>query len=532
MVGTEGDRNVKLQERIDIDLEDLLVKLPSNIQGVIRDREDMGDLLEIILDLGRLPEARFPDKTLILSANEVTSEEIQYVMDCVGDFGGDNRAGIERTLHRISAIRNRNGRTIGLTVRVGRAVYGTVRIIEDLIASGKSILLLGKPGVGKTTMLREVARVLADDANKRVIVVDTSNEIAGDGDVPHPGIGRARRMQVRSPEYQHSVMIEAVENHMPEVIIIDEIGTELDANASRTIAERGVQLVATAHGNTLQNLIMNPTLSDLVGGIQSVTLGDIEASRRRTQKSVLERRAPPTFDTLVEIQSWSRVIVHPDVTEVVDKILRGFSYTPQTRIINDDGQIERTFISNRDDRSMEAIDTPTLSGSLTVESGNDDVLEVPEKMVTILPYGVNKGKLQDALHKTNGSIGIVSRIDEADLLVTTKNYYRRRTQALLMAEKKGKPVYVLRKNTVTQIEQFIKAISRKKGKKVSEELLTNAVKEAERAVQQIGQGKAEIELHPQGSYVRHLQHQIADQYGLKSASSGREPSRHVVISRL
>lgn len=530
--GTEGDRNVKLQERIDIDLEDLLVKLPSNIQRVIRDREDMGDLLEIILDLGRLPEARFPDKTLILSANEVTSQEIQHVMDCVGDFGDDNRAGIERTLHRISAIRNRNGRIIGLTVRIGRAVYGTVRIIEDLIASGKSILLLGKPGVGKTTMLREVARVLADDANKRVIVVDTSNEIAGDGDVPHPGIGRARRMQVRSPEYQHSVMIEAVENHMPEVIIIDEIGTELDANASRTIAERGVQLVATAHGNTLQNLIMNPTLSDLVGGIQSVTLGDIEASRRRTQKSVLERRAPPTFDTLVEIQSWSRVIVHPDVKDVVDKLLRGFSYTPQTRIINDDGQIERTFISNRTDSSMEAIDMPTLRGSLTAEPRNDGALEVVEKTVAILPYGVNKGKLQDALVKTNGSVGIVSRIDDADLLVTTKNYYRRRTQALLMAEKKGKPVYVLRKNTVTQIEQFIKAISRQKGKKVSEELLTNAVKEAEKAVQQIGQGKVEVELNPQGSYVRHLQHQIADQYGLKSASSGREPSRHVVISRL
>jgi len=521
-----------LQDRIDIDLEALLVKLPLNIQGVIRNREDIGDLLEVILDLGRLPEARFSDKTVILSANEVTSEEIQHVMDRVGDFGEDNRAGIERTLHRISAIRNRNGRVIGLTLRIGRAVYGTVRIIEDLIASGKSILLLGKPGVGKTTMLREVARVLADDANKRVMIVDTSNEIAGDGDVPHPGIGRARRMQVKSPQYQHSVMIEAVENHMPEVIIIDEIGTELDADASRTIAERGVQLVATAHGNTLQNLIMNPTLSDLIGGIQSVTLGDIEASRRRTQKSVLERRAPPTFDTLVEIQSWSKVIVHPDVADVVDRVLRGVSSTPQTRIINDDGEIERTVVPGRNNRSVETLDVPVKNRSLTVESRNDGVLGVAERMIAVLPYGVNKGKLQDALHKTNGPIEIVSRIDDADLLVTTKNYYRRRTQALLMAEKRGKPVYVLRKNTLTQIEQFVRAISRQKGNKVSEELLTNAVKEAERAVAQIGQGDIEVELNPQGSYVRHLQHQIADQYGLKSASSGREPSRHVVISRL
>lgn len=301
-----------MQERIDTDLDSLIEKLPAHIREPLERRDDIEELLEVVVDLGRKPEARFPMDTVSLDSREVTEEDIQYVLDRIGHFGDDNRAGIERTLHRISAIRNRRGKIIGLTLRIGRAVYGTIRIIEDLILTGKSVLLLGKPGVGKTTMLREVARVLADDAGKRVIVVDTSNEIAGDGDIPHRGIGGARRMQVSTPALQHSVMIEAVENHMPEVIIIDEIGTEMDANASRTIAERGVQLVATAHGNTLENLIANPTLADLIGGVHAVTLGDDEARRRRTQKTVLERRAPPTFDILVEIQGWNRLAVHPD----------------------------------------------------------------------------------------------------------------------------------------------------------------------------------------------------------------------------
>ncbi|GAI21524.1 unnamed protein product, partial [marine sediment metagenome] len=270
-------------------------------------------LLEVVLDLGRSSEARFPQREVVLSPKEVDEQDIDYVASRVSSFGDDNRAGIERTLHRISAIRNRKGRIIGLTCRVGRAVFGTIKVIEDLIQSGKSVLLLGHPGVGKTTMLREVARVLADDLNKRVIIVDTSNEIAGDGDIPHPAIGHARRMQVTTPTMQHAVMIEAVENHMPEVIVIDEIGTELEAQAARTIAERGVQLVGTAHGNTLENLMMNPTLSDLIGGIQTVTLGDEEAKRRGTQKSILERMSPPTFDIVVEIQDWDKVAIHPDV---------------------------------------------------------------------------------------------------------------------------------------------------------------------------------------------------------------------------
>ena len=322
------------------DLDTLLDVLPTRIGEAIRDRPNNYALLEIVLDLGRLPEARYPHEEAILSDDEVTDDDIEYVVSRIGEFTSDNRAGIERTLHRISCIRNRKGRIVGLTCRVGRAVFGTIRIIEDLVRTEQSVLLLGRPGVGKTTMLREVARFMADDLNKRVIVVDTSNEIAGDGDIPHPGIGSARRMQVPAPELQHAVMIEAVENHMPEVIVIDEIGTDLEAAAARTIAERGVILIATAHGNALENLIMNPTLSDLVGGIQSVTLSDEEARRRGTQKAILERRAPPTFDVLVEIQSYNQVAIHKNVAETVDAILRGYEVPPEMRELTAEGEVK------------------------------------------------------------------------------------------------------------------------------------------------------------------------------------------------
>ncbi|HEX6128170.1 MAG TPA: AAA family ATPase, partial [Candidatus Limnocylindria bacterium] len=313
--------------------------LPDEIVARLRTVASRADLLEVVMDLGRHPEARFTHGEEVLLDREVTEADIAHVIDHIGAFGDDNRAGIERTLHRISAIRNRAGKVVGLTCRIGRAVFGTIDIIRDMVEAGQSLLILGRPGVGKTTMLREVARVLADDLGKRVIVVDTSNEIAGDGDIPHPGIGDARRMQVRTPTEQHAVMIEAVENHMPEVIVIDEIGTELEAAAARTIAERGVQLVGTAHGNTLDNLMLNPTLSDLVGGIQPVTLGDEEARRRGTQKTVLERKAPPTFDVLVEIVERDRVIVHRNVAETVDAILRGHMVPPEQRW-REDGQLK------------------------------------------------------------------------------------------------------------------------------------------------------------------------------------------------
>lgn len=321
-----------MQHAITDDLEALLVALPPAIHGAVNQLENRGELLEIVMDLGRLPEGRFPEGEVILSTQPVTDADLQYVVERIGEFGDDNRAGIERTLHRISALRNRKGKVVGLTCRIGRAVLGSIALIRDIVEQGQSILILGRPGVGKTTLLREIARVLADEANKRVVVVDTSNEIAGDGDIPHPGIGRARRMQVARTAEQHAVMIEAVENHMPQVIVIDEIGTELEAAAARTIAERGVQLVATAHGNSLNNLLVNPTLSDLVGGIQTVTLGDEEARRRHTQKSILERKAPPTFDVVVEQQSWQELIVHRDVADTVDTMLRGQRVLAEERL--------------------------------------------------------------------------------------------------------------------------------------------------------------------------------------------------------
>src|SRR5205823_4674814 len=329
-------RQIHITDNLDL----LLKVLPPTVGAALQQQADLDTLLEVVLDLGRRPEARFPGRVLYLNEEYVGHEDIRSVTSRVGAFGKDNRAGIERTLHRISAIRNRQGEIIGLTCRVGRAVFGTVDIVRDVIESGQSVLLVGRPGVGKTTLLREAARVLSDEIGKRVVVVDTSNEIAGDGDIPHPGIGRARRMQVPYPELQHAVMIEAVENHMPEVIVIDEIGTEQEAFAARTIAERGVQLVGTAHGNSLENLLMNPTLSDLIGGIQAVTLSDEEAKRRGTQKTVLERKSPPTFDIVIEIMEQDKMAIHHDVATTVDRMLRGIPPRPEMRERAPDGQIE------------------------------------------------------------------------------------------------------------------------------------------------------------------------------------------------
>lgn len=529
-----------MHKLIDSDLELLIEKIPERIREQLLQREDINELLEVVIDLGREPEARFLKESMLLTSIEVTEEDIQHVLDRISPFGEDNRAGIERTLHRISAIRNRSGKVIGLTLRVGRAVYGTIRVIEDLILSGQSVLLLGKPGVGKTTMLREVARVLADDARKRVVVVDTSNEIAGDGDVPHAGIGRARRMHVASPTRQHSVMIEAVENHMPEVIIIDEISTEMEAGAARTIAERGVQLVATAHGNTLDNLIINPTLSDLVGGVHTVTLGDIEARRRRTQKTVQERQSPPTFEVLVEIQGWNLVTVHPDVADTVDRILRGFSVSPESRWIDDEGIIQRERSAPRNSNKPVQQDRRTEYTVQRVDEvvdeyddNGDEYYDPPVAMTKILPYGVNKGKLHQAVESLGAPVEIVDAIGQADMLLTTKNFYRRRTQALKMAEDRGKPVYVLRKNTLPQIQQFVQAVTRRRTSGQTEHLDAPdiAVKEVEQAVSRVDGGENEVSLKPQNSYVRHVQHQIAEKLGFSSASSGKEPSRHVVIYR-
>jgi stage III sporulation protein SpoIIIAA len=493
-------------KRITDDLDALLERLPPHISVPLLEQGDRSDLLEVVMDLGRPAEARFPDREVVLSEREVTEEDIEYVVSRIAIFGGDNRAGIERTLHRISAIRNRERRIVGLTCRVGRAVFGTIRIIEDLIESGKSILLLGRPGVGKTTMLREVARVLADNMKKRVIIVDTSNEIAGDGDIPHPAIGHARRMQVPTPQLQHAVMIEAVENHMPEVIVIDEIGTELEAQAARTIAERGVQLVATAHGNTLENLIMNPTLSDLIGGIQTVTLGDEEARRRGTQKSILERKAPPTFEIVVEIQDWDHVVIHSDVGEVVDALLRGRPILPEVRWLDETAELRREQIAPaKKPRARKA-----LVGTTT----------------RIYPFGINKSRLEQAAKGLELSVDIVSDLAQASLLITSKGYYRRKPQTILDAEAAGIPIYVLKNSKISQMERCLASIF---DVELREDPFSLAIKEVEDAIAQVMEGKPSVELSPQNSYLRMLQHQLAERYSLSSHSIGREPRRRVRI---
>jgi stage III sporulation protein SpoIIIAA len=524
------------------DLDDLLHVLPLSLADPLRQMPELAELLEVVMDLGREPEARFPGRETVLSALPVSESDLDYVIQRIGTFGDDNRAGIERTLHRISCIRNREGRIVGLTCRVGRAVFGTIAILRDIVESGKSILMMGKPGVGKTTLLREAARVLADDLKKRVIIVDTSNEIGGDGDIPHPAIGRARRMQVPTPALQHQVMIEAVENHMPEVIVIDEIGTELEALAARTIAERGVQLIATAHGNTLENLMLNPTLSDLVGGIQTVTLGDEEARRRGTQKSILERKAPPTFDVVVEIQSWSRVAVHSNAAEAVDNILRSMPRPPLVRF--------------RDEAGGVRTEVPTPGAALTPlrqlhaaprEGAYADFHERPRrdsrqsalaltavpssKPIRIYPYGLNRSRLEQIVRGLQLPVQVSLEPRNADVVLTLKSYYRRKPQALRDAEAVGTPVYVLRNSSGGQLQEGLQRVVQLLDTTPvsSGALAADALQETQEAISHVIETSRSVELSPQSAYIRRLQHQLAEEYGLVSRSYGKEPNRHVKL---
>ncbi len=707
------------------DLDALLAAIPPEIAERLRAMPPDRELIEVVLDLGRRPEARFGSGgEEVLLEREVTDRDIQWVVDHIGSFGDDNRAGVERTLHRISAIRNRSGKIVGLTCRVGRAVFGTIEIIEDLVESGRSVLIMGRPGIGKTTMLREAARVLADDLDKRVVVVDTSNEIAGDGDIPHPGIGRARRMQVPTPALQHAVMIEAVENHMPQVIVIDEIGTELEAMAARTIAERGVQLIGTAHGNTLDNLMLNPTLSDLIGGIQSVTLGDEEARRRRTQKSVLERKAPPTFDVVVEIQDRDRVIVHADVAETVDAMLRGDPVAPELRWrdeggvhrsqsrprprpaqgvadrfaglvgtgqggwrpepgwrgeteyrtgtwrepepgyrpgyrpgtsggwrasrgrdtgrtprgssadtapgpssagdagrgafdtdrdayfatlgepggafrsgeIADRGPLERGSVGAlpeqraRDARELErhrawreaaaralevsAGDTEQEAPARSEREGTDDLTaprpvaatapaagvaagdeaedeitetddetesgpagtarfdrlgsRAPDGYATSLPtirvlgFGISRKKLEQSIRELQLPVVVVQDVEEAEVVITLRNYYRQKPPALRDAEDRTLPIYVLKSNTIIQMEACLTSLYA-----IQVDPREAALRETEEAIGLVLNESRPIELSPQNAYIRRLQHQMAERANVVSQSRGREPYRRV-----
>jgi stage III sporulation protein SpoIIIAA len=526
-----------MQREVTDDLDLLLEALPPHICKPLRDREDNHELLEIVMDLGRLPEARYPAREVILSDNEVTEADIDYVVSRIGEFGDDNRAGIERTLHRISAIRNRRGRIVGLTCRVGRAVYGTIQIIEDLVQSGKSLLLLGRPGVGKTTMLRETARVLADDLGKRVVIVDTSNEIAGDGDIPHPAIGSARRMQVPTPALQHAIMIEAVENHMPEVIVIDEIGTELEAAAARTINERGVQLVGTAHGNELENLMLNPTLSDLIGGIQSVTLGDEEARRRGTQKSILERKAPPTFDVIVEIQSWQRVAVHENVADTVDAILRGFDAPPEVRELDETGEVRQVF-EQPQPRSFEPVARSRRSerpdrperGTINGRSLAGSRTEAARPVKRIFSVGVHKSRIEQAIRDTGVDAVLTDNLDDADVVFTLPTFFRKKPQSLRDAEARNLDVHVLKSNTGSRIMQALTSL-RPAPSRPRDEVL-EAMEETEEAIGTLITGnRHQIDLEPQNAYIRRIQHQIAQQFNVGSRSHGREPNRRVRVFR-
>ncbi len=550
-------RTAALQITDDLDL--LMDVLPQRIQQALLETDGADDLIEIVMDLGRLPEARFSNREIYLSDTEVTWEDLDMVISHIGEFGMDNRAGIERTLHRISAIRNRQGRVIGLTCRVGRAVYGTIEIIKDIVMSDSSILLLGRPGVGKTTVLREAARVRSEE--KRAVIVDTSNEIAGDGDIPHPAIGRARRMQVPEPSLQHEVMIEAVENHMPEVIIIDEIGREEEAIAARTIAERGVQLIGTAHGNSLENLLMNPTLSDLVGGIESVTLSDEEARRRGTQKSVLERKAPPTFNVLIEIQDRQTMVIHHDVAAAVDALLRARQLSPEVRRLGKNGQIEisksakggtndqfggydrsqkqqakewreqewqqpkspfeQQEYANGDtdpDSAMTSLDDPPVSDKTAALSPEQ------QKPLHIFPYGIGQNRLRSAAAELRVPIQIVDHLRHADVVITLKNYYRQQAQPIVDAERRNTPVYIMRSNTVTQMKQCLADIFQVATDPI--DVFTEAMRETQEGIQRVLNGASDAELAPRSAAIRSQQHQLSacGEFGQPQLWTGTVPA--------
>ena len=567
------------QHKVTDNLGQLLDVLPPRLRACLEREPSLDDLLEMVMDLGRAAEARFPGRVVELcpasdvnrevmageaaaipgvadetdcdsATNEVTADDIDFVTTRIGAFGEDNRAGIERTLHRISAIRNRAGRIVGLTCRIGRSVYGTVDIIRDIVEQGKSILMLGRPGVGKTTKLREVARILSDEFKKRVVIVDTSNEIAGDGDIPHPAIGRSRRMQVKRPEQQHAVMIEAVENHMPQVIVIDEIGTEQEAFAARTIAERGVQLVGTAHGNSLENLLLNPTLSDLVGGIQSVTLGDEEARKRGTQKTVLERKAPPTFDVIIEIIEVDKLAIHHDVAKVVDKLLRGQQPRPEIRVRNTTGEVEVVQRGEQLDRGMErdnvygrdrnqyrnGDEEEDRGGYDAGRNGSDGILPEPPRKrnlpatVRIFPYGVSRSRLERAIAELRAPAYIAREIGDADTVIALKSTFRRDPGKLQDARAKNLPVFVVKSNTYIQINNVVRELFGMGGQAPATDEEA-ALQEAEEGIETVLETGEPLELAPQNSYLRRMQHQMVEQSKLLSESIGVEPKRRIRISR-
>lgn len=448
------------------DLEKLIENLPLFLQEHLNQHTSKDQLIEIVLDLGRRPEARFLTGPEYLSQKIISWQDIDYLTKRISKFSNENRAGIERTLHRISCIRNRQFLINGVTCRVGRAVFGTISVIRDLLESEKSILILGKPGVGKTTIIREIARVLADEREKRVVIIDTSNEIAGDSDIPHSGIGRARRMQVAKTELQHQVMIEAVENHMPQVIIIDEIGTELEVLAARTIAEKGVQLVGTTHGNCLENLIKNPPLADLIGGIEYVTLSDDEAKRRGTQKSILERKAYPAFEIIIEINEQNYWTIHEDVKSSVDLILRGNSALSQSRQFSfaEKIQIKSTRFqktknslssSNRSTNLNVSLVAPTKNWFTINQEKDEKFLKLKSKNLVIYPYSLSNNLLKEVLLKMGFKFVLTNEIRKASLIIGLKKHLRQNFKLINLAKQKNIPIYTLNQISFYQVSKLI-----------------------------------------------------------------------------
>lgn len=547
-------------------LNQLLEILPEFVSKPLEKNENREQLIEIVLDIGRRPEARFANDTCYLSYRTIVWQDLDYIIKRLGKFSGDNRAGIEKTLHRISSLRNRQGSVIGLTCRVGRAVFGTISIIRDLLEKEKSILLLGRPGVGKTTAIREIARVLSDDMKKRVIIIDTSNEIAGDGDLPHPSIGRARRMQVLNHQNQHQVMIEAVENHMPEIIIIDEIGTELEAFAARTIAERGVQLVGTAHGNVLENLIKNPTLTDLVGGIQYVTLGDEEARRRGSSKSILERQASPTFEIAVEIHDPKTWIIHENIGSSVDLLLQEQNLQLQRRVIESEKnnsiqcdlinfqngsynlEVTKPALSKVRTEKRKPKSIPILNGygpsgpsKLEKSSKGDNLVNngMSDCFIFLYVYGINSNDLRSLIKMLNLSVVVTRELQYANVVLALGNLIKNNKKLRQLLNSRNIPIYTIQNNSLCLLVKALKYLINKstpsplikeyRMKRLGNKLLT-PLEEVRLVIEEIVLSqKRVVDLLPRTGSVRRVQHEIVSHYHLNSLSVGEEPNRHVRI---
>ena len=530
------------------DLDRLLEILPAKVRQQIT-YEQMEDVIEIVLDIGRTPEIRHANvKIEYIGSDFVTEDDINFITSNIQEFTSDNRSGIPGTLHRISAIRNRQGKVIGLTCRIGRVVTGTIACIKDFCMMGKSILFLGRPGVGKTTKLREISRLVADELGKRVVVVDTSNEIAGDGDTPHPAIGHARRMQVRQPEFQKDIMIEAVENHTPEVIVVDEIGTEAEAQAARTIAERGVMLIATAHGTSLESLIKNPTLSDLVGGIQSVTLGDDEARRRASQKTVLEREKQPTFDIVIEILDRNTLAVYKDTSEAVDYILRGWPIRPEIR------KVDKIYEAEVQEPKQTVLPAQEHSSFTEIKEGihklEDKVLKEPtdslkfsfsrqqyvkenKKFKKIYLYAVSRTIVEKIIERLDLNAEITRNIDDADIVIAHKNFAKGGARILSTANDYRLQIFYIKTNSMAQIQKVLKEAL--DITETSETLFgyyddaERALDEAKAAINKILAGAEHVELTPQNQHIRKLQHELVEQHNMTSKSVGEGSQRHLKI---